>query len=384
MKLREAVTDPLLGQSVRTPSNSFRGGSTTNNSTIPSLPTNSTIPSPGTSPATPTEGNEGDTVNTNTNKNTTNNNNANASQTTTNNNNNVLQTPEPPNNNTTNQNTNNNTGTNNSESSQESWRTPLREEPDAVSNSMQNAQRMADQSNSESADTHLINNKSPANPHGDIPSTIRSGENKFHGLPIGQVDPNDCLHPGHLKIVNTIVEKIKENKVTKRTPLSSKVVWKGEPSMFKICKRVVMGHFRQIRAGHLFNPKFQRLFETHGDNAVDHWCDQNITKDQFLSNKETLCGALEGSIQGNYRDNELMKHQNDQDGLKVWLELLDICNRGGNKEIQLEELEKTISTPFHQNCKGGLKAFLTDCETAFTELVFVLEETAWKDEATQK
>ena len=80
----------------------------------------------------------------------------------------------------------------------------------------------------------------------------------------------------------------------------------------------------------------------------------------------------------------LMKHEHSQDGIMVWIDLLNTCNKGGNKDIRIEELEDIITTPCNRNAPGGLQEFLNNHKTASTELAFVLEAKEWQDEDTHK
>ena len=80
----------------------------------------------------------------------------------------------------------------------------------------------------------------------------------------------------------------------------------------------------------------------------------------------------------------LMKHEHTQDGVMVWIDLLNTCDRGGNKDIRIEELEDIITVPYDKNAPGGLQEFLNNHKTAFTELAFVLEAKEWQDEDTHK
>ena len=96
-------------------------------------------------------------------------------------------------------------------------------------------------------------------PHETISEAICSGENKFHNKNIAESDPEDYIHPNYLKKINTIIERRNaemETKVIKRTPLSGKIVYNGDLKTFKNYKSRVRGHFRQVGAGYLFNPRF--------------------------------------------------------------------------------------------------------------------------------
>ena len=170
----------------------------------------------------------------------------------------------------------------------------------------------------------------PHKPHDDISEAIRSGENKFHNKSVGAADPVDHLNPNWWKTINTITQSVPPAKVVKRTPLSSKIVWRGNLSAFKDCKKSITGHFRQLGTGCLFNPKFWALHQEHGEDVMEHWTDKSITKEQFLSNNETFFGAIEASCRSAEGEKELNKFQNTQDGIKAWIAILNTCDKGGN------------------------------------------------------
>ena len=80
----------------------------------------------------------------------------------------------------------------------------------------------------------------------------------------------------------------------------------------------------------------------------------------------------------------LMKHEIDQDGILAWIDLLETCDKGGNKDNRIEELEDIITTPRNRNLPGGLQEFLNQHKAAFTKLSIVLEAKEWQGEDTQK
>ena len=89
-------------------------------------------------------------------------------------------------------------------------------------------------------------------------------------------------------------------------------------------------------------------------------------------------------MRGSFGMNQLMRYEEDQDGIKVWYGLLQQCDQGGNKDLRIQLLEQEISTPYSRHYKGGLNVYLNNLETAFTELSIVLKVGAWQDEGTQK
>ena len=132
-----------------------------------------------------------------------------------------------------------------------------------------------------------------------------------------------------------------KEKVIQRTPLSSKVKYIGKLSTSKDYKRSITGHFRQLGAGYLFNPRFWALYTEYGEDVMEHFKDKSIAKEQFLSD---------------------------------WVAILNTCDKGGNEDMCLMEPGEVISAPYSRGYKGGSREFLTNIESAFNELVFGLGE----------
>lgn len=98
-------------------------------------------------------------------------------------------------------------------------------------------------------------------------------------------------------------------------------------------KKSVSGHFRQLGAGYLINPRFWALYLEHGEDIMEHWKDKTISKEQFLSDRETLFGAIEAFNRSADREKELSKYQDSMDGIKAWIAFLNTCDKGGNQDI---------------------------------------------------
>ena len=130
--------------------------------------------------------------------------------------------------------------------------------------------------------------------------------------------------------------------------------------------------------------EFQELYKEHGLDAVNYWdlepdfpC---LSKLQLKFNLQSLMGALETAIVGSSGKAEILKYKKSQDGLGVWLEMVDKFDKGGNRDNRIRELETIISTPYSKYYKGGIKQFLIDYENAFMELT-TLGEDNWNKDA---
>ena len=107
-----------------------------------------------------------------------------------------------------------------------------------------------------------------------------------------------------------------------------------------------MGHFRQVGMGYIFNLRFQELYLEHGIKVVDYWDEPPMTKAQFRCDLESLYGAMETSLHGNYGQKQLMQYEEEQDSIRVWRDLLEACDKGGSREIRIQALEADISVPY--------------------------------------
>jgi len=258
-------------------------------------------------------------------------------------------------------------------------------DPSSGSSSSSSSSKKSSNSSRSSRSSGSSKHSTASKVHAKIPKTARKGENKFQGLTsIAESDPEEYIHPNYWKNINTIQRIARAEQPVKRQALSNKVVWQDDLSKFKNYKKIVMGHFRQVGMGYIFNSRFQELYLEHGLNVVDYWDETPITRAQLRCDLESLYGAMETSLRGNMGQKQLMQYEDEQDGIRVWRDVLDICDKGGSREIRIQALEADISVPFHKNYKGGLNAFITDYETAFMELTSILKVKAWEDEDTQK
>ena len=79
-----------------------------------------------------------------------------------------------------------------------------------------------------------------------------------------------------------------------------------------------------------------------------------------------------------------MEHKAKQDGISVWIGVLQDCDKGGDKDLRIEMPKCEISIPHDRNIHENLLTCLDKFQSAFTELGMVLKVKAWRDKATQK
>ena len=176
----------------------------------------------------------------------------------------------------------------------------------------------------------------------DLEDAIRSGENKFAGLPtIAESDPEDYIHPNHWKTINTYNVPAKARmEVAKRHVLPTRVQWRGEVSNFLDYKDEVIGHFMQVSAGYLFDQEFQDLWKEHKYDALKYSQETEfITRSQLKVDIQSLYGALKSSLKNRAGTKHLLHYEKEEDGLSVWMDLVEEFDKDGDKDLRISKLE---------------------------------------------
>ena len=87
--------------------------------------------------------------------------------------------------------------------------------------------------------------------------------------------------------------------------------------------------------------------------ANDYWTKNQIHKNQFAYDIESLYGALLASIKCTAGKNQIAKFQTKQDGLSCWIALVKEYETGANADNTKATLEDELNTPIHNRYKGG-------------------------------
>ena len=75
-----------------------------------------------------------------------------------------------------------------------------------------------------------------------------------------------------------------------------------------------------------------------------------------------------GSTTGGAATKLLIKYEHSSDGISLWMDICDSQKTNGSQEVQIDNLEKIIHTPYSTHYKGGLLQYITDCDNAFAKL----------------
>ena len=137
----------------------------------------------------------------------------------------------------------------------------------------------------------------------------------------------------------------------KRQALPVRVGWDGQLSTFNRYKNELTGFYRQVGQGYMFDPEFQRIYKVWGDQAIDRYSKANITMTQFIKDKEALYGGVQSSIKAGHGLKQVLKYEEEQDGLMAWMELMDEYDKEGSKDLRIMKLESIVSTPFSRGYK---------------------------------
>ena len=139
--------------------------------------------------------------------------------------------------------------------------------------------------------------------------------------------------------------------------------WDGTIQGFQKFKQSVEGHYRQNQAGYLFNKTFLRLYKAYGMYHVVNHPDLpsyiRLTIPQLESTSAHLYGALQmASRESNTARRYIRKHEDTQDGIALWIDLLETQDKDGNRDVHEARLINILRTPYYPNYPGGLLAYL--------------------------
>ena len=118
---------------------------------------------------------------------------------------------------------------------------------------------------------------------------------------------------------------------TKRQPLPQQVKFSGKLEDFEVYKAVFEGHFIQTGMSYLFQTAFQDAYMLYGVDCINYIKDPLLPSQELLMKDiRVLYGALKQSCTNGAGKVILLKHEQTQDGLKAWREMLKKYNCEGN------------------------------------------------------
>jgi len=158
-----------------------------------------------------------------------------------------------------------------------------------------------------------------------------------------------------------------------KTPLPSKVLWDGTINGFPKYKLALEGFYRQLGAGYLFNPTFQKIYKTKGlthtvnDEGLPKYI--RLTVPQLENATQHLYGAIQTSTRTSQTAQKyLLKYEDTQDGIMTWIELLNTQDKDGNLEVHEQRLINITQREYYVNYPGGLLKYLEDIFDAYCGL----------------
>ena len=158
-----------------------------------------------------------------------------------------------------------------------------------------------------------------------------------------------------------------------KSTIPSKVKWDGTIQGFQNFKYAVEGYYRQVGAGYIFNKTFQRLYKHYGKYNVVNHPDLPPHIRLTIPQVESISSHLYGAIQIASRDSNtarrfLRRHEETQDGIALWIDLLDTQDNDGNRDIHEAKLISVLRTPYYPTYPGGLLAYLDTIADTYSGL----------------
>jgi len=126
-----------------------------------------------------------------------------------------------------------------------------------------------------------------------------------------------------------------------------KIKWNGAPTTFDEYRKSVEGHMLQTGLGYMLKKDFQQQYAIQRDKYLTslEFCEANfVSASQALYDKVYLYGALLSSLSTASKSNRyLSTHDQDKDGITVWMEWVKAYSNKGSTRIQIDELKRNIS-----------------------------------------
>ncbi len=133
----------------------------------------------------------------------------------------------------------------------------------------------------------------------------------------------------------------------------------------------------------MFDHEFQSVYKSKGIRGVDDFPDVAPSIRQCRLDVQALYGAIRAACSKGMVKPLLMENRKAQDGLTVWMELVEACTFDGDMELRKQKLEIIINRPYHRHWKGGVLDWVQSYINAFVELT-VLGVKHWKDDQRKK
>ena len=158
-----------------------------------------------------------------------------------------------------------------------------------------------------------------------------------------------------------------DGRVTTYRAISTSVKFSGDENKFQGYKYAIRAHFIQAGVHYLFDKEFMTQYKQYGSKCYINFGSAKSQK-QMEYDVAALYGALQQTCITPSVTSYVLPFEKTLDGVRAWEALTDRFELGGVKDIRIDTLEKTLTTPFSNRFKGGLKAWIQSYENAFTEL----------------
>ncbi len=172
-------------------------------------------------------------------------------------------------------------------------------------------------------------------------------------------------------------------KETRRAVLPQRVKWGGSALDFEEFQHTLEGHFQQTGAGYLFNPAFQDLYKLKSIQSVLDFPEWMLSPHQCMLDTQSLYGAIRSACSSGVAKDILIEHQKTQDGLTLWMQLVDEYSADGDIYFRELKLEADVNKLYPNQWKKSLTEWVQSYVNAFAELV-TLGPSVWEDDEAKK
>jgi len=151
-----------------------------------------------------------------------------------------------------------------------------------------------------------------------------------------------------------------------------KIKWNGAPTTFDEYHKSVEGHMLQTGLGYMLKKDFQQQYTLQWDKYLTslEFCEANfVSASQALYDKVYLYGALLSSLSTASKSNRyLSTHDQDKDGITVWIEWVKAYSNKGSTRIRIDELETNMHIRYAGADPAGVSLFIDEFVTMCIEL----------------
>ena len=155
--------------------------------------------------------------------------------------------------------------------------------------------------------------------------------------------------------------------------------WNGRMETFNAFKLELEGYYVMENVPFLTDESFHDVYLAKGILAAN----DDLVKEKYpyltpeivVSGRSHLYGAIQYSCKNvNHVQQHLMRYRAQNDGIYVWMQLLETYDNKGSVDIQLQTYEELTKVPYSYNYKGGIIAYLADFQQGYAGLALLGRE----------